>query len=88
MEVELVGDLGGGHRLREILLVGEDEEDGIAELVLGQHAGKLFPSLADPLAVIAVDHEDEAWCVGRLAVSTDAKIRNHTTSSDTQMAGK
>ena len=33
----------------EVLLVGEDQEDGLAELVLGQHAHQLVPGLADPL---------------------------------------
>lgn len=34
VEAELVGDLSGVHGIRKILLVGEHEEDGVAELVL------------------------------------------------------
>eukprot|EP00658_Telonema_sp_P-2_P080217 TRINITY_DN793_c0_g1_i4.p1 TRINITY_DN793_c0_g1~~TRINITY_DN793_c0_g1_i4.p1 ORF type:complete len:158 (-),score=45.22 TRINITY_DN793_c0_g1_i4:55-528(-) len=37
VETKLFGDIGGGHGLGEILLVGEDEEDGVAELILGKH---------------------------------------------------
>ena len=34
VEAKLVSDLGGGHGVGEILLVGEDEQNGVAELVL------------------------------------------------------
>jgi hypothetical protein len=43
------------------LLVGKDEQDGIAQLVLGQHAGKLLAGLAHTLAIVRVDHEDQTW---------------------------
>lgn len=42
------------------LLVGEDEEHGLPELVLGQHAHQLVPGLAHALAVVRVHHEDQA----------------------------
>lgn len=60
MEVELVGDLRCGHGLWQVLLVREHQENCIPELVLGQHAGKFLASLADPLAIVAVNNEDEA----------------------------
>ena len=34
VEAELVGDLGGGHGVGEILLVGENQQDGVAKLIL------------------------------------------------------
>jgi hypothetical protein len=34
VKAELVRDLRGGHRVREILLVRENEQDGVAELIL------------------------------------------------------
>jgi len=63
MEAELVGDLGDRHGLREILLVGEDEEDGVAELVLGEHLVELVVCLGDTLTIVGVDDEDEALSV-------------------------
>lgn len=44
---------------RQILLVGKDEEKGVAELILIQHALQFFPSLDDTVAIVAVDNEDD-----------------------------
>ena len=63
VQPELVGDLGGVHGVGEVLLVGEDEEHGVTELVLGQHSVKLVPGLSYPLPIVAVHHEDESFCV-------------------------
>ena len=63
VQPELVGDLGGVHGVGEVLLVGEDEEHGVTELVLGQHSVKLVPGLSYPLTIVAVHHEDESFCV-------------------------
>ena len=43
------------------LLVGEDEEDGVAQFVFCKHAHELLSRLADSLAIVAVDDEDQAW---------------------------
>jgi len=59
VETQLVGDFGRVHRLRKILLVREDEEDGIPEFVLVQHSVQLLLGLADSLAVVAVDDENQ-----------------------------
>jgi hypothetical protein len=48
-----------GHRATH-LLVGEDQENGVAELVLREHAVQLLPSLAHTFAIVAVHHKDEA----------------------------
>lgn len=45
---------------RKILLVGEDQEDGVPELVLVQHALQLLPGLDDTIAVVGVNDEDDA----------------------------
>jgi len=60
VEAKLVGDLGGVHGIWQILLVGEDEEESIAELVLIQHTLQLLPRLNNTIAIVAVDDEDDA----------------------------
>lgn len=59
VEAELVCDLGSVHGIGKILLVGEDEEDGISEFILVQHALKLLTSLDDTVAIVAIDDEDD-----------------------------
>jgi hypothetical protein len=44
---------------RQILLVGEDEEDGITELILVEHALEFLASLDDTVTIVAVDDEDD-----------------------------
>ena len=44
----------------QILLVGEDEEKGIPQLVLVQHALELLTRLNNTVAIVAVDDEDDA----------------------------
>ena len=44
----------------KILLVGKDQEDGVPELVLVQHALQLLPGLDDTVAIVGVDDEDDA----------------------------
>ena len=63
VEAELVRDLGGVHSVGEILLVGENEEEGVTELILVEHALQLLAGLRDTLPVVGVDHEDNALCV-------------------------
>ena len=43
----------------QILLVGKDQENGIAELILVKHALKLLAGLNDTVAIVAVDDEDD-----------------------------
>jgi hypothetical protein len=51
---------GGMVTHRKILLVGEDEEKGVPQLILVEHALQLLTSLGHTVAVIAVDDEDDA----------------------------
>lgn len=48
---------------RQILLVGKDQEDGISELVLVQHALELLSGLNNTIAIVAINDEDDALCV-------------------------
>lgn len=66
VEAELLGDVGGGHGVGEILLVGEDEEDSVAELILGEHLLELITGLADTIAIVGINNEDNT--VGVLEV--------------------
>lgn len=59
VEAKLVCDLGGVHGVGQILLVGEDEQNGVPELILVEHALKLLASLDDTIAIVAVDYEDD-----------------------------
>lgn len=43
----------------QILLVGEDKEDGIPQLVLVEHALQLLTGLDDTVTIVAVDDEDD-----------------------------
>merc|ERR1712060_1031588 len=52
--------LFGANRVGQVLLVGENQEDGIAQFVLHQHAVQLVPRLPDTIAIVAVHDEDEA----------------------------
>jgi hypothetical protein len=42
------------------LLVGEDEKERIAQLVLIQHALEFLSSLDDTIAIVGIDDEDDA----------------------------
>jgi len=79
VKAELVSDLSDRHSLRKILLVGEHEEDGIAELVLTKHLVKLVVSLSDTLAIVGIDHKDQT--LGVLEVvspeGTDLILTSH-----------
>lgn len=60
VEAKLVGDLGSVHRVRQVLLVGKDEEEGVAELVFVEHALEFLARFRDTLPVVRVDDEDDA----------------------------
>merc|ERR1712176_1539120 len=62
VQAQLLRHLGSSHRVWQVLLVREHEEDCIAHLVLVQHLRQLLPGILAPIAVVAVDHVDEAIC--------------------------
>jgi hypothetical protein len=43
----------------QILLVGEDEQNGVPELILIEHALELLAGLNDTVTIVAVDDEDD-----------------------------
>eukprot|EP00964_Phaeocystis_antarctica_P040780 scaffold23323_cov60-Phaeocystis_antarctica.AAC.2 len=60
VQAELVGDLSCIHRVGQVLLVGEHQQDGLTQLVLVEHAVQLVARLAHAIAIVRVDHEDDA----------------------------
>jgi hypothetical protein len=44
----------------QILLVGEDQKNGIPQLILVQHALQFLSGLNNTITIIAVDNEDDA----------------------------
>ncbi|KAI6761105.1 hypothetical protein HG531_001658 [Fusarium graminearum] len=54
---------GGVVTYGKILLVGEDKENGIAELILVEHALELLSGLNNTVAIVGVDDEDDTLSV-------------------------
>lgn len=63
VEAKLVCDLGGVHGVGKILLVGKDKKDGIAKLVLVEHALELLSCLDNTIAIVGVNDEDDTLSV-------------------------
>lgn len=59
VQTQLVRNLSRVHRVRQILLVGENQQERISQLVLVQHALQLLAGLNDTVTVVAVDDEDD-----------------------------
>lgn len=59
VQPQLVGDLCGRHGVGQVLLVGEHQEHGVAQLVLVEHAVELVAGFAHAVAIVAVHHKDE-----------------------------
>jgi hypothetical protein len=47
----------------QILLVGKDQEKGVPQLVLVEHALEFLAGLGDTVTIVAVDDEDDALSV-------------------------
>lgn len=60
MQAQLIRNLSGIHSIRQILLVGEDEEESIPEFIFIEHALQLLAGLNDTVAIVAVDDKDDA----------------------------
>ena len=60
MQAQLISDLSGVHRVRQILLVREHEQQGVSQLVLVQHPLQLFPRLRNTLPIVGVDDKNDA----------------------------
>mmetsp|Transcript_104587 Transcript_104587/g.253871 ORF Transcript_104587/g.253871 Transcript_104587/m.253871 type:complete len:230 (+) Transcript_104587:108-797(+) len=66
VQPQLLGHFRGSHGIRQVLLVGKDQQHSVAHLIFVQHLGQLLPCVFHAVAVVAVDHVDEA--VGALVV--------------------
>ena len=71
VETKLVRDLSSVHRVRQILLVRENEQERIAQLILVEHALQLLTSLRNTLTVVRVDHEDDTLGVLEVFMSAN-----------------
>ena len=74
MEAELVGDLSRAHSVGKILLVGEDEEESVAELVLVEHPLQLLACLRHTLPVVGIDDEDDTLRVLEVCSAVDQPL--------------
>lgn len=63
LETQLVRDFRSIHRIGQILLVGEDEQERIAQLVLVEHPLQFLACLGYTFSVIRVDDENDTLCV-------------------------
>ena len=59
VESKLISDLGASEGTWKILLVGEDEKDGVTELFLSEHLVELLTVLFDSLSIVGVNDVDE-----------------------------
>jgi hypothetical protein len=50
---------GASYTDRQILLVGENQKNGISKLILIQHALQFLPGLNNTVTIIAVNDEDD-----------------------------
>mmetsp|Transcript_55855 Transcript_55855/g.150446 ORF Transcript_55855/g.150446 Transcript_55855/m.150446 type:complete len:208 (+) Transcript_55855:106-729(+) len=66
VQTQFFRHLRRSHRVRQILLVGEDQHHCIPHLVLVQHLAQLLTGVLDAVTVVAVNHIDQA--VGALVV--------------------
>jgi len=63
VEPQLVGNFSGVHGVGQILLVGENKEDGIPELVLVQHALQFLSGLRHTLPIVGIDDKDDTLSI-------------------------
>jgi len=60
MQTKLIGDLCCVHGVGQVLFVGENEQEGVPQLVLVEHTLKLFAGLRDTFAIVRIDDENDA----------------------------
>ena len=63
METKFVSDLSRIHRIRQILLVGKDQQECVPQFILVQHTLEFFTSFNDTFTIIRVNDEDDALSV-------------------------
>jgi hypothetical protein len=60
VQTKFISHFGSTHSIREILLVGKDEKDGIAQFVLVEHSVHFIASGIDTVSIIGIHHEDQS----------------------------
>ena len=70
VEAKLIGDLSSVHGVGQILLVGEDEEQGVTELVFVEHPLQLLTRFRYTLPIVGIYDENDT--LGVLEVCTRA----------------
>ena len=63
MKSQLVRDLGSVHGVGQILLVGKDQQKGIAKLIFAEHALQLLTGLVNTVAIVGIDNENDTLSV-------------------------
>jgi len=63
VEAKFVCDLGGIHGIGQILFVGENQKNGIPQLILVQHTLQLLSGLNNTITIVAVNDEDDTLSV-------------------------
>ena len=53
----------GSRLTRKILLVGEDQEQGIPELILVEHSLQFFTGFDNTVTIVAINNEDDALSI-------------------------
>eukprot|EP00435_Cladocopium_sp_Y103_P048707 s1291_g14.t1 len=66
VEPKFFGDLSCSHGLRQVLLVGKDQQHGITHFIFVQHLGEFLSCVLDTIAVVAVNNVDQS--IGTLIV--------------------
>ena len=59
VESELVSDLGAGHSTRQVLLIGENEQNSVFQLLFTKHLVQLLSILFNTVSIIRVHDEDQ-----------------------------
>ena len=59
VESKLLGHLSSSHRVRKVLLVGEDKDRGVAKLLLRHQPHQFLLGVLDAVPVVAIHHEDD-----------------------------
>lgn len=63
-QAELLLDLVWFHCIRQVLLIGEDQDDGIPHFTVVDDAMQLLSGLVYPISVRTVHHEDQSLGAG------------------------
>jgi len=59
VEAQLICDFSGVHGIGQILFVGENQKNGVSELILVQHTLQFFSGLDNTVAIVAINDEDD-----------------------------